>query len=155
MRARAYHAPLSTLIPIHLSTRGASLHGASEPHIGTAATSQFPQTRREAHWEATTVPLNHLWRVALREPPTPYIEFRRELRFRLSLYATVRHLLTTPGAYTAIHMERERPPEWKNSIHKMGNRQGKINGKEVVSRQLQVPAFSVSRGRQPVADTLK
>ena len=56
VRARAYHAPLSTLIPIPPSTRGTSLHGTSEPHIGTAATSQFSQTRREAHWEATTAP---------------------------------------------------------------------------------------------------
>ena len=38
------------------STQGASLYRISEPHIGTAATSQFPQTRREAHWEATTIP---------------------------------------------------------------------------------------------------
>ena len=56
VRARAYHAPLSTtLIPIPPSTREASLHRTSEPHIGTEATSQFPRIRREVHWEATTV----------------------------------------------------------------------------------------------------
>ena len=60
VQARAYNAPLSTSILLPPSTRGASLHGTSEPHIGTAATSQFPRTRREAHWEATTLPTKPL-----------------------------------------------------------------------------------------------
>ena len=56
VQARAYHTPLGTLIPIPPSTRRASLHGTSEPHIGTVATSQFPRSRQGAHWEATTAP---------------------------------------------------------------------------------------------------
>ena len=80
VQARAYHAPLSTLIPIPPSTRGASLHGTSEPHIGTAATSQFPRTRREAHWEATTVPPKSLMTLSYVSPqPLHRVQSRVEV----------------------------------------------------------------------------
>ena len=70
MRAHAYHTPLSTLFFIPPSTRGASLHGISEPHIGTVATSQFPRSRREVHWGATTVPLKSLMSRPYMSPPS-------------------------------------------------------------------------------------
>ena len=84
----AYHAPLSALIPIPPSTRGASLHGTSEPHIATAVTSQFPQTRQEAHWEATTVPPESFMTWSYMSPQ-PLHRVRRVLTFHPSLCATV------------------------------------------------------------------
>ena len=90
VQARAYHTPLSTLIPIPPSTRGASLHGISEPHIDTAATSQFPRTRREANWEATTVPPQSLMTLSYVSPQPLH------MRDRVFGLAVVCIILVTP-----------------------------------------------------------